>query len=423
MKLSDLNPNPANPRKIDPWHLDALKKSLEKFGDLSGIVFNKRTGRLVGGHQRIKVLPPDSEILMTSDDRGHVKVGENTYTYREVDWDEQDEMAANIAANKQGGEWDQPKLNDWLLELDSANYDMELVGFSPFELEQTLVPIHNFEPQSDEDSVPEKVEPKTKPGDLYQLGRHRLLCGDSTNIQHVERLMGGDRADMCFTSPPYNLGNNAKLRGYNGDGNDSAYIEKNDHKSNQEYLDFLTSFTSIALSVSDTVFINIQLLAGNKLVIPDYWHFFKKNLVDIFCWDKEHAAPQMAARVLNSVWEFIFIFSNEDMPTRSMKHGPDFRGNIDNIYRLNPVGKKDPLAKDHGAVFPVQFCEFFVSNFSDKLIYEPFAGSGSTLIACEKTHRKCYGMEIDPHYCDVIVARWEKYTGKKAELIEPIPNQ
>jgi len=222
---------------------------------------------------------------------------------------------------------------------------------------------------------------------------------------------------MCFTSPPYNLGNNAKLRGYNGDGKDSAYREKSDHKSESEYLEFLMAFTNNALIASDTAFINIQCIAGNKFVIPEYWHQNASRLIDIMCWDKEHAAPQMAARVLNSVWEFIFIFGNEDRPTRSMKHGPDFRGTVDNIYRLNPVGKKDPLAKDHGAVFPIQFAEHFVSKFSDDSVLDLFGGSGSTLIACEKTKRKCFMMELDPHYCDVIIARWEKYTGQKAEIL------
>lgn len=275
-----------------------------------------------------------------------------------------------------------------------------------------------FEDERVEEPLPAATAvPRTKLGDIYQLGSHRLMCGDSTDMESVNALMDGNMCDIAFTSPPYNLGNNAKLRGYNGDGKDSAYNEKSDHKSEEEYLDFLVKFTSNAMSKCKMVFVNIQILAGNKFVIPKYWGKFQENLVDLMIWDKEHAAPSMAAHVLNSVWEFIFIFSNEDRPSRSMKSGEYFRGTIDNIYRLNPIGKKDELAKSHGAVFPVEFCQHFISRFSDQSVLDLFGGSGSTLIACEKTNRKCFMMEIDPAYCDIIVERWEKFTGNKSELI------
>lgn len=276
----------------------------------------------------------------------------------------------------------------------------------------------NEVPPGDPDQVPEHVEPRTKLGDIYQLGEHRLMCGDSTSVDDLLKLMNGNRADMLFTSPPYNLGNNAKLRGHNGDGKDSAYIEKSDHKTEQEYLDFLMAFTNNALTVCDTAFVNIQLLAGNKFVIPEYWHRNASRLIDVFIWDKEHAPPSAAERVLNSVWEFIFIFSDQDRPTRSMKHGPVFRGTVDNIYRLNPVGKKDKLAKDHGAVFPIDFADHFVQKFSDTSVLDLFGGSGTTIIACEKNGRRGYSMELDPRYCDVIIQRWQNYSGKIAHLVE-----
>jgi site-specific DNA-methyltransferase (adenine-specific) len=263
-----------------------------------------------------------------------------------------------------------------------------------------------------EDDVPEVKESISKLGDLYELGDHRLLCGDSTDKATVERLMNGEKADICFTSPPYNLGDNAALRGKNGSGEKSAYRTKDDHKTSEEYLDFLKKFTENGLIHSQILFCNIQILAGNKLVVPNYWHYFKEKLVDILIWDKEHAQPSAAEHVLNSVWEFIFAFTNDENTSRSIDTGKKFRGTIDNIYRLNPVGKKDPLAKDHRAVFPVAFAEHFISNFTNKSCLDLFGGSGSTLIACEKTKRKCYMMEIDPHYIDVIVSRWCKYTGK-----------
>lgn len=397
--ISDLKPHPKNPNKHPEDQVKRLAQILEYQGFRYPVKVSQLSGFVTSGHGRIEAAKLNGWT--------HVPVSFQPY-------DDEAQEYADIVADNSIASWaelDFSAINSELPDL-GPDFDTNLLGIKDFEID----PADKLEPGCDEDEVPEKVEPKTKLGDLYILGNHRLLCGDSTSIDAVEKLMGGQKADMCFTSPPYNLGNNAKLRGYNGDGEDSAYREKTDHKTEQEYLDFLIQFTSNALAYADTAFVNIQCLAGNKFVIPDYWKAFQNRLIDVMCWDKEHAQPSAARRVLNSVWEFIFIFSNQDRPTRSMKHGPDFRGNIDNIYRLNPIGKKDPLAKDHGAVFPVQFAEFFVSSFSDKSVMDLFGGSGSTLIACEKTNRKCFMMELDPHYCDVIVARWEKYTGKKAVL-------
>lgn len=414
MKLQDLKSHTQNPRKISDPKLKILKKTLKEYGDISNIIFNRTTGNLVGGHQRLKVMPKDAEIKMIDKDLGYVDLEGDRFFVRFVDWDATKEKAAMIAANKGAGEWDFDFLPDLMLELDQANIDLELTGFDKDEIEKMLAPL-NKGPAEGEDDVPEvPTVSKVVKGDLFILGDHRLLCGDSTSITDVERLMNGEKADMSFTSPPYNLGDNAKLRGYNGDGSDTIYMGKTDHKSEQEYFDFLISFTNNSLVAADISFINIQCLAGNKFVIPKYWAQNAERLVDIFIWDKEHAPPQMAERVLNSVWEFIFIFSNEQRPKRSINHGPNFRGTEDNIYRLNPAGKKDELAKSHGGVFPVQFVENFVSKFSDSMVLDLFGGSGSTLIACEKTNRKCFMMEIDEHYCSVILDRWQKFTGKKA---------
>lgn len=427
MNLSDLTPNIKNPRKISDEKLQMLEASLKEFGDLSGFIFNRRLGRLEGGHQRQKVMPPDAEVVIEQkfDEptaTGTVALGKvlwngEKYAYRVVEWDEPKSLAANIAANKHGGEWDLPALESIMLTLDENNYDLSLTGFGEEEIKDLFdwkdEPVEGL---TDDDAIPETVETRCQPGQLWILGNHRLLCGDSTKIEDVERLMNGHIADITFTSPPYNLGDNAKLRGYNGDGDDSAYIDKSDHKTQEEYLNFLNSFTELAISYSKSVFVNIQILAGNKLCIPKYWMNFHDRLIDIMVWDKEHAPPQMAARVLNSVWEFIFIFTAEKEPKRTIKTGYEFRGTLDNIYRLNPIGKKDHLAKDHGAVFPVAFAEHFAEHFAEESVLDLFGGSGTTIIACEKRNRKCFTMEINSRYCDVIIQRWEQFTGKTATL-------
>lgn len=398
--IDSLIENPRNPNKHPQKQIELLAKILKHQGWRHAVTVSKRSGFVVAGHGRLAAARLNGWTQVPVDQQDF----EN----------EAQEYAHLIADNKiqELAESDDNMIQSIALDI-GPDFDFDLLGIEDFKIKG----VDTLPPGSEDECPTAPLEATSKRGQIWKLGNHRLMCGDSIDVKDVQFLMNGEKADMCFTSPPYNLGKNSKLRGYNGDGKETVYNENTDHKTELEYFEFLKSFTSIALSVSNTAFINIQLLAGNKFVIPEYWKFFKQNLVDIFCWDKEHAQPSAAQRVLNSVWEFIFIFANELNPTRSMKHGSDFRGTIDNIYRLNPIGKKDPLAKDHGAVFPVQFCEFFISNFSDEKIYEPFCGSGTTIIACEKIGRKCYGMEIDPIYCDVIIKRWENYTGKKAELI------
>lgn len=390
--VSELKPHPKNKNNHPDDQIKRLSKILDYQGWRYPIKVSKQSGFITSGHGRL------SAALL----KGWKEVPVNFQDYENDDQEFADVISDNSIAS-----WSELDFKGINLEIPNLgpDFDIDLLGLKDFTIDFGIS-------DKEEDSIPEPPKvPVSKLGDIYLLGNHRLMCGDSTLIDEVDKLMDGQKADMCFTSPPYNLGTNAKLRGYNGDGKDSVYNENTDHKTEQEYLDFLNMFTTNALIVSDTVFVNIQCLAGNKLVIPEYWNMFKTKLVDIFCWDKEHAQPSAARRVLNSVWEFIFIFSKEDNPTRSMKHGPDFRGTIDNIYRLNPVGKKDTLAKNHGAVFPVQMAEYFVSKFSDEKIYEPFGGSGSTLIACEKIKRRCFMMELDPHYIDVIVSRYCKFVG------------
>jgi len=401
--IKDLIPYCNNSRTHSDEQVQQIASSIKEFGFTNPVLIDEQGG-IIAGHGRVMAAK---------------KLGLAEVPCIVLDGlSEAQKKAYIIADNKLAlnAGWDDELLKIELEQLKELDFDLGLIGFSDDEL-ALLMGGETTEGLVDEDQVPELVDdPVTVLGDVWLLGNHRLMCGDSTSIDAVETLMAGERADMCFTSPPYNLGNNAKLRGYNGDGKDSAYIEKSDHKTEQEYLDFLSAFTSTALTVCDTVFVNVQILAGNKFVLPLYWNLFATQLVDLFIWDKEHAQPSAAARVLNSVWEFIFIFSNEDRPTRSMKHGPNFRGTVDNIYRLNPVGKKDKLAKDHGAVFPVQFAEHFLSHFSDSVIYEPFGGSGTVMIASEKLGRKCFMMELDPPYCDVIIKRWQDFTGKQATL-------
>lgn len=260
--------------------------------------------------------------------------------------------------------------------------------------------------EGDPDDVPEEVEPVAKLGQIYKLGEHRLMCGDSTDPQAMSDLMGGEKADITFTSPPYNAGKTPN-------GNEQKYLNDSDDKSADDFRELLNKFTNNCLNFSDYVFSNIQSLSGNKVALIEHLYDLKDKFADTIIWDKKTAEPAMARRVLNSRFEYIHIFSNEAKRTVGKR---DFRGTIANIFELNSRQGKE-YAKIHKATFPVQLPEYFIENFTESSCLDPFGGTGTTLIACEKTNRKCFMMELDPHYVDVIIARWEKFTGKKAELL------
>ena len=415
-KLSDLNPHPGNPRKITDEALLKLKKSLTEFGDLSGIIYNRTTNRLIGGHQRLKVLPPDIDIQIEDGaNHGHFFLGNDKFEVRFVDWDETKEKAANIAANQHGGEWEYPLLCDWINDLDSKNIDMDLLGFSDEELKAMM----NFAPSiehglTDEDAVPEPPkEPKTKLGDIYELGNHRLMCGDSTSNDCVDKLFGSQlpvKLDITFTSPPYNAGTPVRTK----NKIESMYISGGDDKTEEDYLSFLNAFMAECADKTMFQVINIQMLAGNKHAITSFLNQWSDRLVDICIWDKEHAQPAAAERVLNSQFEFVLIFGKEKS-SRALSLA-SFHGTESNVYRAKR-GELNQFADIHAATFPVHLPEHFIKLLGGKSVYEPFGGSGSTLIACEKLSRKCFIMEIDPIYCEVIVSRWEQFTGKKANLL------
>jgi len=391
-----------NSRTHSEEQIQEVVKSIDEFGFTNPLLVDENN-ILIAGHCRLEAAK---------------RIGlKQIPTVIINDLTEVQKAALVIADNKMAlnAGWDFTKLSEQITFLQDNDFDIALTGFHADEL--TFMPQEVPAFIGDEDDVPEApVEPITKRGNVWLLGEHRLMCGDSTMIDDVEKLMNGQKAQICFTSPPYNLGDNAKMRGNNASGKDSAYNERSDHKTQQEYLDFLYSFTNNVLLVSDIAFINIQCLAGNKLIFPEYLHQYKDNIVDIMVWDKEYGAPAMPKKVLNSAFEFIIIISASKNPNRTIFTAPDFRGTISNIYRLNPQGKKEEIQKDHGAVFPVKFAEDHIKQFSTGNVYEPFGGTGTTVIASEKLNRKCYMMELSPNYCDVIIKRYEQFTGKKAEL-------
>ena len=384
-KTEELTPYAKNPRKND-GAVDAVAKSIEKFGFKVPIVIDSENN-IICGHTRLKAakkLKIESVPCVIADDLTEEQI-----------------KAFRLADNKVGelAEWDFDLLGE---ELDGI-FDIDMSEFG-FELN-----LDDNEPQEIvEDEVPEEVETRCKIGDLWILGSHRLICGDSTDPAVIDRLMDGVKADMCFQSPPYNIGKNAQL---NDRDDDNKYINYND--DNPEYRELLTATTENAINNSRYVGINIQMLSGNKKDFVLWLSDFREYLCDIAIWYKDNVAPAMARKVMNSAFEFIVFFSRENQ-SRAIGTN-DFRGTVSNVYQSH-IQSGNEYSKIHSATFPVSFAGHFIDCFTNKgdTVLDLFGGSGSTLIACEQLNRKCYMCELDEHYCSVIIERWEQFTGKKA---------
>lgn len=258
----------------------------------------------------------------------------------------------------------------------------------------------------DDDDVPEVEEAICKFGDIWKLGKHRLLCGDATNTDEVEKLMDGQKADMMFIDPPYGVDYNSKNEFLNkwDKGNSNQTPIEND--AIEDYDSFFGGVLSIIknnLSDYNSIYVTIS---GQKL--SQLLNQFKINNIkmsQILIWVKNNHV--LGRQDYSNKHELIIYGWNG-----RHKYYGEFCTTIWEIDR--------PLKSElHPTMKPVELIIKAINNSSkkDMIVYDCFLGSGSTLIACEKTNRKCYGMEIDPHYCDVVIKRWEEYTGNKAELI------
>lgn len=384
-KIDELLPAPYNPRKdLQPADKEyqQLKKSIQEYGYVEPIIYNKQTGMVVGGHQRLKVLK----------DLGFADI-----ECVEVDLDETQEKALNIALNKISGSWDTEKLKDLLLDLQSLDYDLDLTGFSIDELND--LDIVGIEPEKeveeddfDESTVPD--EPIAKYGEIYKLGNHRLMCGDSTSITDVEKLLGGMRANIVFTDPPY---------GYNYQSNRRKKTDKFDViKNDDKILDF---FPNINIVCDGFVFI-----CTTWKVLDKWLPLFKQyhELTNMIIWDKGGGGIGDLKHTFLTDYEIILCSNN----------GKELKGK--RIGSVWDVAKDNANKYIHPTQKPVELSALAIKETTDigDAVLDLFGGSGSTLIACEQLKRNCFMMELDPHYVDVIIARWEQYTGKKAERIE-----
>ena len=375
--ITDLSLDPKNARKHSARNLDAIAASLLKFGQRKPLVVHR--GVVLAGNGTLEAA---RSLGWTEIDVAEVP----------DDWDNDTAKAYALADNRTAelAEWDESELAKQLLELQDADWDIEELGFE-------VPALSDIDGDKDEDEVPEPpVEPKTKLGDIYQLGRHRLMCGDSTDLTSVERLMGGTKANMLFTDPPYGVD-------YEGVNNDFLKGEK--------FREFLT----IALKNA----FNIMEEGSNAYV----WH------ADIHAYEcigafRDAGFTQAKPSVIQWVKDSL-VLSQGDYHSRNepclygWKAGKNRVRVADRTQDTIWEFPKPQKADGHPTMKPIALCERAINNSSlkDSVIFDLFAGSGSTLIACEQTKRICYAIELDPKYCDVIVTRWENFTGLKAELV------
>lgn len=386
MKLSDLKPAPYNPREIADDALAGLAQSVEDFGDLSGIVWNERSGFLVCGHQRLEALRQRGAEFSTVD-VSFVLNGER-FPIRVVDWDEQTERAANVTANN-------PHISgDWTEGLSGVLEGLkgDLPNFEGLNLDKLLADAPQEAPEIVEDEVPESPsDPITKPGDLWVLGRHRLLCGDSTKAEDVGRLMAGEKAALVFSDPPYGI---AIVHGGKVGGQNIVEATTYSPVRNDDSTETAKAFYELCVGLGLESFI---IWGGN---------YFTDFLPPSSCWlvwDKENTGNFADVEM---AWT---CFSGGAKLYRWMWNGMARKGEmaIEGKSRLHPTQK------------PVGLTAEILSDFNFAEILDGFLGSGTTLIAAEQLDRRCFGLEIEPKYCDVVIERWQNLTGEKAKR-EPV---
>ena len=433
VEVSKLIPYAKNSRTHDDAQVAQIAASIKEFGWTNPILVDGDKG-VIAGHGR----------LLAARKLGYDKVPVIELKHMT----EAQKRAYVIADNKLAlnAGWDNNFLALELQDLKDQDFDLTLLGFDDKELDALLAP-EIVEGLTDEDEVPEPPkEPKTKLGDIYILGNHRLMCGDGKLFENVNKLLDKKLINLAFTSPPY-----ASQREYDTNS-EFKPIPPNDYI--EWYADIASNIMA-NLASDGSYFCNIKPNAEGikrELYVFDLvlahvreWGW---NFADEFCWERS-GIPQQVTRRFKNGFEPIYHFTkgdwkfNPEAVMHQSKAVPKAKGKgagntsaakrqglvsaVDGnkieeglAYPSNRLPTFQSEALGHPAAFPVGLAEFFIKAYTnfDDIVFDPFMGSGSTLIAAEKQGRKAYGTEISPIYCDLIVKRWEDFTGKKAVLSE-----
>jgi DNA modification methylase len=415
-KIEDLIEYARNPRKNDAV-VDRMVGCIKEFGFRIPIVA-KSDGSIVDGHLRLKAakkLGMTEVPVVVADDLTDAQIK----AFR---------LIANQSAN--WADWDEELLKLELEDLKNLNFDLDLTGFDLSEVERLL---RNDEIEEDNyDEMPaEDIPVVSKLGDLWILGEHRLLCGDATKIEDVKKLMAGKLADMIFCDPPYNVRIN-NIIGLGSVHHDEFQMASGE-MSEQEFIDFLSLVFKNLVAVSKDGSIHYQCM--------DWKHIYEIMLAgrsaytefkQLCVWNKDNGGMGTFYR---SKHELIFVFKNGTAKhTNNFELGQydRYRTNVWDYSGMNSFSTKEQvkteegkqvaganeLLKMHPTVKPVKLVADAILDCSlhGELILDLFGGSGTTLIACEETDRRCCMMELDPKYVDTIIRRWQKHTNQKAIL-------
>jgi site-specific DNA-methyltransferase (adenine-specific) len=385
--IDKLIPYHNNPRKDQA--VDKVASSINEYGFQQPIVVDKNMVVVVG-HTRLM---------------GAKKLGLKRVPTVIADLTETQAKAYRIADNRinEDSTWDMELLNLEIAGLSELNFDLDLLGFDSSELDKFLS--NDEEYLTDEDEVPEPPkEPKSKLGDIYELGKHKIMCGDSRKQENVNKLMLDEKANMVLTDPPFGVDYDQKNEDLNnrlGGNRITEYIEADESVDFEDFsFDFIKNFK---LTNYNTIYIWINGKNSFKL-----YNALLKNDIYIasqLIWLKNNHV--LTRQDYSSKYEICFYGWK-----KKHKYYGKFSHDVLEFDRLNK-NKLHPTQK------PVEMLEKLLIDGSreNNIIYDCFLGSGSTLIACEKLNRICYGFELNPIYCDVIIKRWENFTGKKAKKI------
>jgi DNA modification methylase len=384
--ISDLKFDHKNARKRTDSSARLIQESLQRYGAARSIVIDE-DNRILAGNGTIE----GAKALGLTKLKVVEAAGDEIIAVRRSGLSEDDKVGLALADNRAAelSDWDAAMLQQLSEEHDIAPW------FEQEDLDALLQEAEQLEPvegNTDPDEVPEAPDdPITKPGDLWILGNHRLLCGDSTNIQHVERLMDGQKADMVFTDPPYGLSYQSNMRTKTAK---FAMLE-NDDKIITDWLPLATAFSSGFCFVWTTWKVLDQWLAVTKDFAP---------LTNMVVWDKGGGGIGDLKKTYSTDHEIALVFNR----------GAELTGK--RIGSVWDIGKDRATDYVHPTQKPVALAELALDTTTERgnVILDFFGGSGSTLIACERQHRYARLMELDPAYCDVIVKRWEDFTGNTA---------
>ena len=385
INITEIVPSEYNPRKITDEEYTKLSNSIKEFGFVDPIIINLKNKHIIGGHQRYSVLLDEyiqdklkySTLYM-------LPLGDIGWIFPETELkieNNNTEKALNIALNQISGEWDTSKLEEIFQDLQLEGFDTELTGFNSLDLEELNINLETLNTNDidvtvEDEYIPgDDIEVTVERGDLYQLGKHRLLCGDSTKREDIERLVNGNTIDMIFTDPPYGM----------------SAVSKSSVLKERYKTDIMNDDTN---EVAIKSFKLARQLYPNIIHIWFGANFYCTNDMQNSCWliwDKNNGASDQADCEL--------AYTNFRSAARMFTMASEKQG------RVHPTQK------------PIRLYEAIFNKFQNKgtfnNILDLFGGGGSTLIYAEQTGRKCYMMELDEYYCQIILNRWSKLTGQK----------